>query len=254
MNTGESLRNPLIGSAVFHAAVAALFILLSTTLNRNRETWGDLHPTPGTSVAISPVSTIPLPARKGPKNPVANDTESVTPPAVREKVAKTRVEEPDPDAVALKTKKKHKPSKKVTTVQRYVPPEIPRPNQVRSSQAPAAVSPLFEKRGGPGAVGLDANSVLGSRFGAYAMLLMQRVSEKWVTSGLQNVHTPFAIVSVDLFRDGSIRNTKLVQTSGNYLLDTTAQRAVLEAAPFPPLPADYERNMVNVEFKFQIKQ
>ena len=255
LHNPEPLGKPLLGSVVFHVGMVALFVLLSATFNTTRETWGDLTPGAGGAVAITPVNTIPLPPRQGHKNPVANDTESTTPLApVRETKVKTKAPPPDPDAIPLKSKKKYVPEARNVSPQRYRPPDINRPNQVYSNQAPAAVSPMFAQRGGPGQIGVNQNSVLGTRFGAYAMLLMQRVSEHWRTAGFENQRLPMASVSVDLYRNGSIRNVKLLESSGNYQLDVSAQRAITEAAPFPPLPAEYERDIVNVEFKFQIKQ
>ena len=250
----DPLAKPMLGSVLLHVGVVAFFVLLTAQFEKTRETWGSSKPSAGGAVAITPVSTIPLPPRRGPKNPVANDTDSVVPQAPRQEKAKEKAPPPDPDAIALKTRKKYKPEPVIASTQRYRPPDPYRTNQVYSSQAPAAVSPMFAQKGGPGQIGLDQNSVLGSRFGAYAMLLMQRVSEHWRTNGLDSARLPFATVSVDLFRNGTIRNAKLVEGSGNYQLDTSAVRAVTEAAPFPPLPAEYERDMVNVEFKFQIKQ
>lgn len=248
----ESLRNPFVGSILFHAALAGLFVAASMEYQRSHETWGSPTPSGGGSVAISPVKTIPLPPRHGRPNPVANDTESTLPQAPAKEVAKPKVTAPEPDAIALKNKNQQKTTP-ATSTQRYRPPEVYRPNQVYSSQSPAAVSQMFAKQGA-GMVGLDQNSVLGNRFGAYAALLMQRVAERWRTGGMEGLRVPFAVVSVDLLRNGSIRNPKLLESSGNYQLDTSALRAVTEAAPFPPLPQEYERDMVNIEFRFQLQK
>jgi len=104
-------------------------------------------------------------------------------------------------------------------------------------------------------VGVGTNSVLGNRFGAYADLVAQRVTEKWQTSGLLGLHiAPEVIVTFDILRDGSIRNVQIAQRSGNSNLDYSAQRAVLDAAPFPPLPPGYEGNAANVELHFQLQR
>jgi len=125
---------------------------------------------------------------------------------------------------------------------------------VYSTQAPAAVSPTFQKPGS-GNVGVGQNSTLGDRFGAYADLVVQRVTEKWQTSGLAGLRTaPMVIVSFDILRDGSVRNVQIAQRSGNSTLDYSAQRAVMDAGPFPPLPPAYERNEANVELRFLLQR
>ena len=44
------------------------------------------------------------------------------------------------------------------------------------------------------------------------------------------------VISVAVRRDGSIEQTRIIQSSGIPLLDSTALRIVRLAEPFPPLP------------------
>jgi protein TonB len=137
--------------------------------------------------------------------------------------------------------------------QRYRP-QAPPPNQVFSHEAPAAVSPMYEKPGS-GGVGVGPNNAFGNRFGAYADLVIQRVTDKWQTNGLGGLHTaPIVIVTFDIQRDGSVRNAKVAQRSGNDALDYSALRAVMDAAPFTPLPAEWNRSEANVELRFQLQR
>jgi protein TonB len=249
LDQSESLRNPLIGSLVFHAGVICLAVLGSVIYEHNVMQLGSPNPSGGGTVAITPTATIPLPARSGRKNPVANDTEFNVPTAPKEQVVKEKVKAPEPDAIPLKSKVEPKPVPREASKYR---PDIPvRPNQTTSSTGPALSSDMVAKQGA-GTIGVDRYSVLGSRFGAYAALLMERVSQHWNTGGLDV--RPTAIVAVDILRNGSIQNARLVQTSGNYQLDTSALRAITEAAPLPPLPPEYEKSVLNVEFKFQIQR
>jgi len=85
--------------------------------------------------------------------------------------------------------------------------------------------------------------------------VIQLVSEKWQTNGLGGMHSaPAVIVTFDIQRDGSVRNVQIAQRSGNGTLDTSVQRAVIDAAPFPPLPQGYERNEATVELRFQLQR
>jgi protein TonB len=247
----DSLRKPFLLSAVFHLAVFALLVLSTISFNRNREIWGSTSVQGGGTVAIQPVKSIPLPSRVGPINPVANDTESQVPQEPKPE-PKKQVKAPEPDAVPIKSRLAEKQPKPAST-QRYVP-QPPPPNQVYSSQAPAARTPMFEKAGS-GGVGVGQNSALGNRFGAYADRVAQLVTEKWQTSGLAGLHTaPVVIITFDILRDGSVRNVQIAQRSGNSTLDYSAQRAVMDAAPFPPLPAGFDRNEANVELRFQLQR
>ncbi len=229
-------------------------MLSSVSYQHSREVWGSSATKAGDAVPINAVKSIPLPSRSGPINPVANDNESRVPQAETPKPQpKRQVKAPDPKAVPITKKYLQQNALQDTSPQRYRP-QPPLPNQVLARDAPAAVSPMFEKPGS-GGVGVGPNNVFGNRFGAYADIVAQRVTEKWQTSGLLGLHTaPVVIVTFDILRDGSIRNQQIAQHSGNSTLDYSALRAVLDAAPFPPLPPEYNRNVANVELHFQLQR
>ena len=63
-----------------------------------------------------------------------------------------------------------------------------------------------------------------------------------------------ATVSFDILRNGEVRYVKIVQSSGIATLDFSARRAVIEAAPFPELPREFQRDSANVEFTFQLQR
>jgi protein TonB len=244
----ESLRKPFIQSAMFHAAVFGLLIVSSVSYTRNRETFGSATTRSGDVVTVHPVS-IPLPSHPGRVNPVANPTESIVPQAPVSETKK-QIKTPEPDAIPLHARLPEKISPRQMSPQRFQPAPPP-PNQVYSHEPPAANSPMFQKAGSNG-IGMGENSVFGTRFGAYADRVIQLVSEKWQTSGLSGLHSaPTAIITFDILRDGSVRNVQIAQRSGNSTLDSSAQRAVMDAAPFPPLPPGYDRNEANVELRFQ---
>jgi protein TonB len=244
----DSLRGPLVQSIVLHAAVFGALIVSTLSFQHNREVFGGQTHF-GDAVPVNLVKSIPLPARPGRVNPVANDTESQVQQAPKPE-RKQQVKVPDEKAVPIKARDLKKQPRQQS--QQIYRPQPLRENQLTSSQAPAAQSPMFQKQGG--AVGLGQNSTLGSRFGAYADLVAQRVTEKWQNSSLAGQSTPMAVITFDIQRDGSIRNAKVAQSSGNSTMDFSALRAVMDASPFPPLPAEYERNQANVELQFQLKR
>ncbi len=246
----ESLGGPFVQSVLLHIAIAVALIVSTITFKHSHEVWGSANTSAGTAVAINSVKSIPLPSRAGKVNPVANDTESQVPQAPKPE-PKKQVKVPDEDAIPLKSrlaKKQPRPE----APQRYRP-EPPAPNQVFSRQAPAAVSPMFEKPGS-GGVGVGPNSAFGNQFGAYADLVVQRVTQKWQTTGLAGMQLPMAVITFDIMRDGSVRNPQIAQRSGNSTLDYSALRAVTDAGPFPPLPPNYSGSSTSVELRFQLQR
>jgi protein TonB len=246
----ESLGGPFVQSVLLHAAIAGALIVSSISFEHSRQVWGSANTSAGTAVAINSVKAIPLPARTGIVNPVANDTESQVPQAPKPE-PKKQVKVPDDDAIALKSRLAKKQPRQEAP-QRYRPEPL-KENQVVSREAPAAVSPMFQKPGS-GGVGVGPNSAFGNQFGAYADLVVQRITQKWQTSGLAGLHLPMAVITFDILRDGSVKNAKIAQPSGNSTLDYSALRAVTDAGPFPPLPPNYSGSSTNVELRFQLQQ
>jgi TonB family protein len=247
----ESLGGPFVQSVLLHAAIAGALIISSISFQHSRQVWGSANTAAGTAVAINSVKTIPLPSRAGKINPVANDTESQVPEAPTPKPQPKREVKVPEDAVPLPSKlakKQPRPEASHT----YHPQPIPE-NQLLSHVGQAAVSPMFEKAGSGGA-GVGVNNAFGNQFGAYADLVVQRITQKWDTSGLAGMHLPVAVITFDILRDGSVKNAKVAQSSGNSTLDLSSLRAVMDAGPFPPLPPNYSGGQADVELRFQLQR
>jgi protein TonB len=246
----ESLGAPFVQSVLLHAAIAGALIISTISFQHSHQVWGSANTAAGDAVAINSVKNIPLPSRHGIVNPVANPTESQVPQPLKPE-PKKQVKVPDEDAIPLKSPRvKKQPTPEST--QRYHP-QPPAPNQVYSRDAPAAVSPMFQKPGS-GGVGVGPNSAFGNQFGAYTDLVVQRVTQKWQTGGLAGLHLPVAVITFDIMRDGTVKNARIAQGSGNSTLDYSALRAVMDVGQFTPLPAEYSGSQATVELRFQLQQ
>jgi periplasmic protein TonB len=229
---------------------------VGVVLSRPHETWGDLNSGGPGSIAINVVNKIPLPSRSGIVNPLANPTESAVPTPPPAAKPKKLAPAEEPDAIPIKSRTHPKPSEVARSAQTPGAPSSKTfPNQLYSAGGQALVSPMMGQIGS-GGVGVGQGSPFGNRFGNYVMILRQRVAEKWHAGDVDpRIHTlPPAIVTFDLMRDGSVRNVRIAQGSGNTALDYSAQRAIYDASPFPPLPAGYERNDATIEFWFELRR
>jgi TonB family protein len=252
----ESLRRPLVASLVAHAALFSSMALYTSLGGRGIVLWGNPRSLGGgSSVGVTPVRQIPLPYRAGATNPLANDTESRVP--LPPKPEPKRAREPEPDAIAIRGRAKAAPKEtRVPSRPGYRAQAPEKPNQLYSSVGQALSSPMFGAQTGTGGVGMGTGGAFGNRFGWYRDLLEQRVAQKWRTEEVDpRLQTaPPVIVTFELLRNGSIRDVRVIQSSGNVALDRSAQRAIYEASPFPELPRDYERNNAQIEFWFQLKR
>jgi protein TonB len=189
-------------------------------------------------------------------NPLANDTESSVPQAPPKPKPVERATEPEPDAIPLKSRSpQKKPAPKAASRDQFRVPGSERANQLSSSSGQALTSPMIGMTGS-GGIGVGTGSPFGSRFGYYVDLLRQRVGEKWRTTDVDpRVQTaPPVVVTFTIHRNGSVSGVRIAQRSGNAVLDTSAQRAIYDAAPLPPLPAGFERDSATIEFWFQLRR
>jgi len=257
LEQSESLGMPLLGSVALHAIAFTTLMFWGVVLTGRHETWGDANSGGPGSVAINVVnSRIPLPQRSGVVNPLANPTESAVPTPPPAAKAQRRAVEDELDAIPIKSRKRHKTAEVDRSAQNnWRAKQQDRSNQLYSQSGPALVTPMVGQTG-PGGIAFGSGSPFGNRFGNYAEILRQRVGEKWQTNDVDpRIHTlPVAIVTFTLMRDGSVRDVRVAQSSGNKALDFSAQRAIGDAAPFPPLPAAYERNSATIEFWFELRR
>jgi protein TonB len=252
LDQSESLGKPFLGSLVLHVGIAALALLYEVAgFNKPSNFIGSPNPGGG-AVGISVVHAIPLPPKPGLENPLANDSKTVVPLPPPEKAKpKTKAKAPEPDAIPIPSKKaQKKPSEIARTKPTYRAPGRDQPNQLYSDIGPAMKSPMIQQNGA-GGVGIGQGSTLGTRFGWYADLVITRVAQHWNPDAQQQSNQA-AIVTFTLMKDGSVKDVRLSQRSGNTIMDFACQRAVLDSAPFQPIP-DGAGNSVNIELVFKGK-
>jgi protein TonB len=97
-----------------------------------------------------------------------------------------------------------------------------------------------------------------SRYGWYIDSVKRRIQQNWLQNTIDpNVRaTRMAKTSMQftIARDGSIKDIRILQSSGNLSMDNSGQRALLASSPLPPLPPDYSGSYVNVIFDFDLSQ
>jgi protein TonB len=249
----ESIAGPLLRSLFLHLGVAGVvFAWSALNLGGRVERWGNPQSLGGGGVTITPVSGITLQPREGRTNPVANDTESRVP--APPKPQRPKAPAVDPAAVALKRKTaKAKAAEQAASQRRYTSVAKPKPHQVYSSTGQALTSPMFTQAPGGGGVGSGATGPFGQRFGWYEQLLRERVARNWQSQDLDARIRNKVAVTFEILRSGSIRNVRISQSSGNFALDQSAQRAILMSNPLPALPAGFERDSALIEFWFSLQ-
>ena len=255
----EPLRRFLVWSLTLHVLIAVSTLATNWIHSTgHREQWGEINGGGMGSVAVGVVKTLPMPNRSGQMNPVANDTESAVPTPPSKTRQQPRVRVPDPNAISLKSRNAEKRAQQAAAApNRWREQQKDLPNQVYSSAGQRVVSPMYGMTGG-GGVGVGTNSPFGTQLGWYATLLRDQVARNWRTGDLDpRLQTaPPVIVAFTILKNGSVvpGSVRVVQRSGNSALDLSAQRAVLDAAPFTSIPAQFPRDQADIELTFQLRR
>jgi protein TonB len=252
----EHLKGSFVGSLLFHAGLAVLIGGFTWMQQQGRMQLGAQDGGRMGAVIVNPVS-IPLPDRGGRTNPVAVDTKSQlpTPPPEKKAPPKPAPKAPDTTAIPLPSKNAtRKPSWWIADKpDKFHEKKKYEPNQLYSRAGEALSNRNMQLQGG-GGVGLSgSNSPFGNQFGAYADLLVQQVARVWNKPAADTRGSvPRATVSFTLHRDGTITDVKISQRSGIPALDYSAQRAIMDAAPFPQFPPGFNKTETGIDFVFEL--
>lgn len=255
----ERLTKFFWGSIALHLGIAGSILAFAVVHPLSVEHWGDPNGGRLGSVAVNSVASIPLPNRGGPKNPLANDTESRVPSPPPKVKVQPKLKEPPPDAIPIKRKDAPKRYTETATAQpnKWRDQQVDRPNQLYTPHGQALSSDMYQMQGG-GGVGVGTNSPFGTQFGWYANLLRNQVAQAWKTTDVDPrlATAPQVAVRFSILRDGSLLqgSVKISQSSGNRALDFSAMRAVMDAGKFPPLPAQFGRSQADLELRFELRR
>ncbi len=249
----EDWSKSFASSVTLHCCVIIGLVGYTWWANRAQPTFGEQNAAGGGSVGVNVVRTIPIPQRRGPENLVAEDTDNEAPRKVQKENKPKPVED---EGVSLDKVKRKVPKKKSeqAMLRRYLPEEDLR-DRLQTTTGRAATTPMFSVPNA-GNLGTGANDPFGDRFGWYAKLLRDAIARKWRTDDVPAAvrSLPPAVATFTIARDGKVVDVRIVQASGNYALDNSAKRAILEAAPFQPLPQQFERSSATVELLFELKR
>jgi len=175
------------------------------------------------------------------EQPAAVESKSASAPAAPKFKPVEKKKEP------AKVITKGSPQKKPSNLK----PPATKPNLSSSSNPAGGRGAATTKTGaGSGAFGGNALKLdaVDFPFPHYITLIQYRIENNWEPpfSGQQLLATVYFKIT----RSGEIEDVKLEQSSGNVVFDQAAKRAVYNANPLPPLPADFGLQTLGVHFDF----
>lgn len=165
------------------------------------------------------------------------------PPQEAPKEPPKKVEEPKKEELVTPTKKP-KPERKP-----------PAPKTVPSTQIdqPAAEQSSEEPDTGPVSTGDMSLDVEDFPFAYYLSTVKRKIAANWQVPATSRQ----ALSSRVYFRirkSGAIESPAIEASSGNFLFDQAALRAVVQASPLPPLPGGFGDEYLGVHFSFAYEE
>jgi len=241
-------------SAALHVAFAGGIVLYAIFgSGHGSSTWGTGGG--GDAMGVTLVSTVPLPANPTQtQNILANESKGVS-------QSLPKPEEKEPDAIAIPDKNtKLKPKPKTSATLRKPEQPVEEVNNVVPFGEGGPVSGpygIFNAGGAKGGFGFTGNGGdFGSRYSWYVQQVQKKVSDNWLTYGVDSRITEARrfYLAFDITRSGQPTNVEVEQSSGVPSLDQSAVRAVKIIDTFGPLPSEYAGSKVSVEFWFDYKK
>lgn len=249
----QSLRQFLIYSVIMHTSIA-LVIAVSAFIQFRQNRWGGIGgDLGGTKVGLVSAAGIPMP-----KETVVTESKAVDPTKGLNKEEPPKPPEPKTDATKIPKFEKEKalpPSRPSRTLDNKTPnPDNAVPyGKGGNPDLPTGNSPT------PGVGSSGGSSVQGqgstdfaTRYGWYIAATKRRVEPNWNTLFLPPAvrNTLHCVISFTILRDGTIKNLRVLQSSGNSAFDTSGLRAIQSSVPFAPLPSDWKAPDVDVLWDF----
>jgi len=247
----RGLPATVLVSLAAHLGVVGLVVALPMLLPRELP----LRVAEGFAVALprggggSPTAT-DLPAAAPFPQPAPAVSAAPPPPP---RVLKPPTDAPRPRALPL-------PDSRRSARRALEPPPVPSSRTTTSSAKTAAATP----GGVPGGRG-TASPTPGLEFGSpgpgvpdgtdtggdwYLASVQQKIWMLW-NQQIKAGYTQSVGVTFTILPDGNVTGVRVTQPSGVSLLDMAAQRAVLNAAPFGPLPREYGQNPRTIRALFK---
>ncbi|HTC41223.1 MAG TPA: energy transducer TonB [Candidatus Acidoferrales bacterium] len=252
-----SLKRYFSYSVFFHVALTAILIA-TIWLERSGDAWGGVGGgETGVKVSLASSAGIPMP-------PTINPTES----QVVDPTKGLNVEEPQPkppeqpkDTTNIPKFEKEKvlpPSKKSKVFEKK---NTPPPNAVPYGKGgqmnvPTGYSDQPGPLNGGVAVQGQGGGDFATRYGWYIEAVRRAVNQNWLQNtidpGIRAARRAKTTLTFTINRDGTVKDIRISESSGNRSMDDSASRALLSIEHFPPLPADYSGRYVDVTFDFDL--
>jgi TonB family protein len=248
-----SLKKFLVYSLILHGSLA-LAIAVSAIFHWNGEQWSGTD-SMGSDTKVNLVSSAGIPM---PQPQPVTESQTVDPSKSLYKEEPPKPPEPPTDATKIPKFEKDKPlppSHKSKTFEDKMPPP---PNAIPGHGGTPNIPTGMSSNPGSSSSGVAMQGQAGGEFAGrypwYIAAAKRRVEPNWdklsIDASVRASQTLHCVISFTIMRDGTVKNIRVSQSSGNLSWDNSGLRAIVSSTPFPPLPSDWSAPEVSVLWDF----
>jgi len=259
-NTEELDLKPFLGYSAFLHFALTVILLLAIWIQRSRIPWGGIGGNSDSGVKVNLVSSAGLPM---PQPTVVTESRTVDPTKGLAKEEPKPKPEPVIDATKIPKFDKNKPpppSKASKTLENKTPPPENAVPYGKGGQmnVPSGYAMQPGPLSGGLAIGGQGGGEFAARYPWYVESVRKRIQDNWLQNtidpSVRASHSAHAIVTFTIQRDGTVKNIRLEQSSGNRSMDDSAMRALFSIEKMVGLPSDWRGQTVDVTFDFDLSQ
>ena len=256
-----SLGKTFVYSLLLHGLLATTMLVAAFVQQRGSK-WGGAGGGSGAVKVnlVGQLAGIPMPTP-----PVVTESKMVDPTkGLHKEEPKPKPPEPPTDAKKIPKFEKEKPQKVISRPSPEFNKKAPPPpeNAVPYGRGGTPSIPTGYGTSPTGPAGTQGGVAMqgqgggdfAGRYPWYVEAMKRRIQQNWLQSTIDpaarassSIH---GVVTFRIYRDGTVKDVRVSQTSGNGSFDNSGVRAVLNSSPMPALPGDYPGSYVDVIFDF----
>ena len=228
----------LTGSIAVHGALLAAVLIV-----------------PATRRSVTPIDDTMVVALAG---PIAVAAAPSGGPASVPKIKQAPVPAPPPkEAHTVRELPGPKPKEKLVKFKKEPAKAPEKPETTETPNSPTPEAPPGTPSTSPqAAIGGAVTATVGggdTSLGWYGAAVKAALESAWVKPYLEDAEgTASVVLAFEIARDGTPRNIRIELSSGIQSLDRSAQRAAIEAAPFPAVPPSWTEDTIPVTMRFDL--
>ncbi|UCG52176.1 MAG: TonB family protein [Candidatus Latescibacterota bacterium] len=225
------MKNALIVSLCFHIAVG-LVAMWVVRIHQVRFIPRDVY-----AVTLVTLEEATKPKKKPLQPPKEEKREEIPP----------KIEEEKPEELVEPTRQK-KPEKKPEEKKKIIPSTTIEKKKLAES---AEVDTTAVPEVATGDIALDVEDF---PFAYYLATIKRKIAANWKVPGTSSGGSIYCRVYFRIDKSGAIETPVTETSSGNFLFDQAALRAVFQANPLPPLPGGFDDDYLGVHFSFAYEE